>query len=352
MQSHRDSIDPLVLVRDRLNISGRLPWLSLGAWPTPVRPLMGLSKMLGVDIWMKEDDQANAQLGGNKVRKLELILGEAKERGAGSILTVGGMGSHQVTALGAHASRIGASVHAIVYPVAITPWVLANLALWKDFNVRVVMIPSPNEVERGMDIAAREVIEPTYLVQSGGSSALGNLGYVGAALELASQVDRHDLPRPTRLVIASGTGGSVAGLLLGLALTSLGSSQLIAVRCGSENIGAEVEIRRQVRAMIKLVERLGGRIPTLRYPKLVVMETGAEYGIQTEAALSAIDVARATESLTLESTYTARAFAKLQELRVDKEDHILFWHTAPRLSPRNVEACDVPPALTPWLPKI
>lgn len=302
--------------------------VSLGKWPTPVRPLERLAAELGIELWLKCDHEASAEYGGNKVRKLELLLGDAKAQGAMSVLTVGGLGSHQITATGLFADRIGAVPAAIVYPQPITPWVMRTVELWDRLRIKLTSIDSVSDLSNGIERAVNGLTPPIYMIPAGGSSPLGNIAFVEAAVEVASQVSRGEIPRPDEIVVACGTGGTIAGLVLGLAIAGFASVRVIGVRCGSRGVGTGRSIREQIAALRQLVERRGGCVPQVEMPEVELVDSGAEYGVPTKEALAAIALARTQCALELEPTYTGRALAAIvKRAEVRGRSRVMLWHT-------------------------
>src|SRR3990172_4075315 len=204
-------------------LAGRLPHRRYVEGPTPVEPL-ALEGLGGVELWVKRDDRSCPLYGGNKPRKLEFVIGRALERGARRLVTAGGRRTKQgprPTILGRAA---GLATTLVLVDQPVTPKVRESLLLMRAHGAEIVH-------GRGVAGAALGVLatlargwlrgEKPYLVPTGGSSALGTLGFVGAALELAEQVRAGVCPEPAELYVAVGSGGTLAGLVLGLRLAGL-----------------------------------------------------------------------------------------------------------------------------------
>ncbi len=181
----------------------------LGRYPTPITALPESARAAelpaGVSLLCKRDDLTSPIYGGNKVRKLEHLLDEARTRGVERIVTVGAVGSHHVLACTVFGVRAGFAVDAVLAPQPWTPHVeeVARAALGAGANVH----PTSSFVTVPIALARRLASRGSaYFVPPGGSSVGGTLGYVEAAAELAAQIERKELPRPTSIVVALGSG--------------------------------------------------------------------------------------------------------------------------------------------------
>jgi D-cysteine desulfhydrase len=180
-------------------------------------------------------------------------------------------------------------------------------------------------------------LRPPYFLPVGGSSPLGTVGYVDAALELAGQVEAGALPAPKQVVVALGSGGTAAGLTLGFALAGL-DTRVVAVQVNDRTPLDARRVLRLADRTRRLLERRGAALPpvSLAHARLRV-ETrwlGRGYGHRTEAAERAIEAAR-PEQLTLEPVYTGKAMAAALELRArgELEGPTVYWHTYHALAP-------------------
>jgi D-cysteine desulfhydrase len=174
-------------------------------------------------------------------------------------------------------------------------------------------------------------LRPPYFLTVGGSSPLGALGYVEAALELAGQVERGELPRPGQIVVALGSGGTAAGLALGLALADLDTS-LVAVQVNDRFPRDRRRIIRLARRARRVLARRGANPPSVAIGRCLRVEQrwlGAGYGHPTPEGERAQELARG-EQVELEPVYTAKAMAALLGMRERGEfgaGPVLYWHT-------------------------
>jgi 1-aminocyclopropane-1-carboxylate deaminase/D-cysteine desulfhydrase-like pyridoxal-dependent ACC family enzyme len=297
--------------------------LQLGTYPTPVERIDTLS-LLESSLWVKRDDRTSSVYGGNKVRKLERLLDDARTRGARRIVTVGAAGSHHVLATGIFARELGLPVEAVLVPQPRTPHVAENLRADLALDVRI--FPAPTFAHAALRLLGR-IARGAYYIPVGGSSLLGALAYVDAARELASQVRGGVLPEPDVVVVALGSGGTAGGLAAGLALEGM-KTRLVAVTVADP----AAWVARRAHVLARAAIRYEGRRLELRACPAIQMEVdrrylGAGYGQGTEAAHRAMRLASAS-GLALDLTYTGKTFAAALDL-VHRRSYrnVLFWHT-------------------------
>jgi len=302
------------------DLQARVPWLSLGLWPTPVAPMEALGRRTGSALWVKRDDLSGEQMGGNKVRKLEPLLAEARARGCRRVLTVGGTGSNHVVATALYARDQGMGCCAVLVPQPATDAEARARRLMRALAVEERPCSSRLLAPARLAAALAEDPRGTYLVGPGGSSPLGTLGFVAGALELAGQVAAGQLPCPDALVVALGSGGTAAGLLLGLAVAGL-PTKVVAVRVVERPLVGARRVRMLARRAAARL-RWRGRLGAL---EVVHDQAGPCYGGVTGAGRRAVELAAAEEGLALETTYTGKAMAALLDRRPGGE--VLFWNT-------------------------
>lgn len=311
------------------DLAETLPHLELSARPTPVRELAGLG------IWVKEDGAfGSGGWGGNKVRKLEWLIPDARRRGRRSILTFGALGTNWGLATALYAREQGLETVLALVDQPLDAHVEAQLERLAASGARVYRTHTKVRTAALLPwLLARNARggRPPYLLPAGGSSPVGALGYVEAALEVAAQVEQGELPEPAHVVVPVGTGGTAAGMALGFRLAGL-RTRLVGVVVNDQlRLDGRV-IARLARRTAALLERRGGQLGPLQLDSDIVELTrdqiGAGYGHGTEAAARA--TARAAEDgLTLDPVYTAKAMAGLLTLRAEGRlgDPVLFVHT-------------------------
>ncbi len=306
-----------------------LPHLELSERPTPVRELDGLG------VWVKEDGAfGSGGWGGNKVRKLEWLIPDAKRRGRRSILTFGGLGTNWGLATALYAREHGLETALALVDQPIDDHVRAQLARLEASGARIHRTHTKARTVAMLPwLLARNARggRPPYLLPAGGSSPLGALGYVEAALEIAAQVEDGSLPEPAQVVVPVGTGGTAAGLALGFQIAGLPTRVVGVVVNDQLRLDVPVLVR-LARRTAALLERRGARLGQLRLePGMLDLtrdQIGAGYGHPTEAAERAAALA-AEERLSLDPVYTAKATAGLLALREEGRlgKPVLFVHT-------------------------
>jgi D-cysteine desulfhydrase len=279
-----------------------VPWVALAdGLPTPV-------EQIDDGLYVQRDNLTDSHYGGNKVRKLEFVLPIALRKG-GPVLTAGAIGSHHVYATAVHAQRLGLEVEAVRYPQPETDHVHAvDNALRALPNVRHTMVPHRYAMPAAL-IARRAAIERVggYALLPGATSPLGVLGYVSAALELIDAFAKAEWPPPDEVVVALGSGGSAAGLTIGLQLGGWHDTTVVAVRVADAVVTNRVLLAAHAVGTFALLG-MGGWMP--RHGNIAIERDylGEGYGHPSTAGEDATVEGRRL-GLELEATYTAKAFA-------------------------------------------
>jgi len=284
---------------------------------------------------VKHDERCTPRYGGNKPRKLEFLLGEALARGARRVLTTGGIGTHHglATAIFARACDLETTLVLVDQPV--TAEVRESLRLFSAFGAEVVDARGvTGAVLHGARVLARGWWrgERPYLVPTGGSGAIGNLGFVSAGIELAEQVRARQLPEPALLFLPVGSGGSVAGVSVGLRLAGL-STRVVGVLVTDILPPSPARLARLAAATLRRLRRADPSLPALVFSardfEVTRDQLGPGYGSATDAAREALAAAEAA-GLRLELTYSAKCLAELlaraRRGRLPRAP-VLFWHT-------------------------
>lgn len=292
--------------------------LELGRYPTPVAPLASLSTP-GSALWIKRDDLTSPIYGGNKLRKLERLLNDARQNGARRLVTVGAVGSHHVLATGIFGAALGLRVEAVLLPRPDSPGVLSTLRA--SIAQGVALFPAETYAEARQRLQAW-ADEGAYVIPAGGSNRLGTLGIIDAATELARQVRAGALPEPDLIVVPLGSGGTVAGLLAGLEQTEL-RTRVLAVTVAEP---AKV-FEQRARSLAKSLLSGPARERVLERLQIERGYLGAGYGVPSaESAHACAEAARV--GIGLDATYTGKAFAAaLARVALGRERTILYWQT-------------------------
>ncbi|MCZ4499442.1 MAG: 1-aminocyclopropane-carboxylate deaminase [Marmoricola sp.] len=304
--------------------------VALGSGPTPVRRLDGL--VPGVDLWLKDESTfGDGAWGGNKVRKLEWILPEATRRRRTTLFTVGGIGTHWGLACALYGAEHGLRTVLGLVDQPVDDHVRQQLARLEASGADLHRYANPFRLKLAAPwIIARSTHRgrlPWYL-PAGGSNAVGTLGYVETALEIADQVRRGELPEPATVVTAIGSGGTAAGLVLGLRMAGLRTRVLGAVVNDAFPLDAPVIARLARRTADLLRERGASGLPEITAADLTTRDDwlGTTYGDPTPASIAM--VARgAGIGLELEPVYTGKALAAIADLAPTLTGPVLWLNT-------------------------
>ena len=303
-------------------LRGALARVPLGEGPTPVRALGRLRD----GLWLKDESPYGTAWGGNKVRKLEWTLPDARRRGKRTILTFGALASNHglATALYAREQGLGCAIALVDQPL--DDHVRAQLARLEAAGATLHRTRTKARTVAAVPwLLARHRLP--YVLPAGGSSPVGALGYVEAALELAGQVHAGDLPEPSHVVVAVGSGGTTAGLLLGLGIAGL-RTKVLGVAVNDMLRLDHGTLLRLAAKTARLLRRRGARgVPDPDPAALIVArdQLGAGYGRATGESEAALQRAGGEEGLALDPVYTAKAMAGA--LALEAPGPLLFLNT-------------------------
>ncbi len=326
--------DPQALSQARERLAA-FPRESLGHFPTPLEPLPRLSAAWGSSdaLWVKRDDCTGLGLGGNKVRKLEFLLGEALSQGATAVLTTGALQSNHARQTAAAAARLGLRCE-LVLPKLVPRTGPAyeeggNRLLDQWFGAEIFETSDTADAARTILArveAAKQVGEVLYPIPPGGSSLVGCLGFAAAALEFAEQAARNTQTF-SEILVAVSTGGTLAGLLAGLALARCPVPVTgVCVYQNAKDTGTELQL-----LLSGLADLLGFDASDLPSFSLRDDHLGDGYGLPSPAGVEAIRTCAQREGLLLDPVYTGKAMAAVRESlssgTVQADAPLLFWHT-------------------------
>ncbi len=307
---------------ERLRALPRAPLL--GA-PTPIDRLERFEAAIRSPwpIFIKRDDAIPFGFGGNKVRKLELVMAEALRLGATSVITCGGVQSNHCRATAAAAARLGLACHVVLsgeQPASLS----GNTRLDELFGATLHFVPGRLDRPNRMSALAAELEakgEKAFVIPLGASTPLGAVGLALGFLELVDQGHRPDV-----LVHASSSGGTQGGLLAGVRLAGL-DVRVIGVSADEP----QTALAATVEALEQGVLDLAGADVRPRPAEVWDRFVGEGYGIPTEASKEAQRLLARSEAIVVDHTYTAKALAGLiafvREERLPANSSVLFWHT-------------------------
>ncbi|MGD8850470.1 MAG: D-cysteine desulfhydrase family protein [Anaerolineales bacterium] len=293
--------------------------------PTPIEPLSRLSQVLdGPDIWVKRDDETGLAFGGNKTRKLEYLLAEAEEAGARTLITRGARQSNHCRQTAAAAARAGFDCTLVLGgepPQSRQANVLLDFLLGAE--IVFARDADPEQVLLETVARLREEGRDPYLIPYGGSNPVGASAYVEAVNEMVDQGFE-----PDRIVFATSSGGTQAGLLAGVKMAGLSTAVY------------GISVDKSSADLLPTVSKLTNQILALYASEILIEDeevliddgyTGEGYAVMGEPEREAIHLFARYEGLMLDPVYTGRAAAGLIDLiregHINEDEQILFWHT-------------------------
>ncbi len=315
-----------------------IPRIRIAILPTPVESLPRLSAYLGGPrLWVKRDDLTGIAFGGNKVRKLELLLAEAQANGARTLVTVGAAQSNHCRQTAALAAHYG--MHCILVlsgDPSQSP--SGNLLIDEMLGAEIVWTDRQNRetvLRQTFDHAWESGRRP-YLIPLGASNPLGALGYMFAFEELLTQQ-----VQPDWIVVASSSGGTQAGLVLG-ARRAGWKGRILGISIDAK----DTDLQEIVSHLATEASDLAGQRVEFKPADILVNDDylGEGYGVMGAPEKEAIQAFARQEGLLLDPVYTGRAAAGMIDLIrrgfFKPRDTVLFWHTggAPALFAENYQA--------------
>ena len=315
----------------------------LAVLPTPLVPAPRLAEVVGADaLYVKRDDLTGFAFAGNKARPLEFLLAGALGEGADTLVTGGAAGSNFCAAAAAAAARAGLHCELVIAGNPGPPGPALALALAWGAAIRWTGVPDRDTVDAGLPAAAAELAAAgrrPYLMPRGGASGLGAVGYALAAFEVREQLAARGVDS-ARVVVATGSGGTLAGLvagnvLAGRPLTLVGAA---VSRPADETARRVLGLARECLRL--LAGAAVGPVPGAGLgpvsgagvgpDDVVVAEArGPGHGVASPEGIAAAEQAMRTEGLMVDPVYTAKALALVS--RYAGDGNVVFWHTGGQL---------------------
>ena len=302
---------------------------------TPLEPMRRLSAALGAaEFWIKRDDMLGLAPGGNKTRKLEFLVADALAQGADTLITCGAVQSNHCRLTLAAAVREGLQCRLVLeerVAGSYDPQGNGNLFLFDLLGAeKQTVVPGGSDVAGAMQREAEEVARlgrKAYVISGGGSNAIGELGYVACAQELLAQMFEQGVSFD-RIVLCSGSGGTHAGMLVGL-LGMNADIPILGIGVSREPAEQEPLVHRLAEAAADKLGLPGG------VPRAKVKTLGGywqpKYSVPNERMVEAVQLLARTEAILLDPTYTGKGFAGLVDLARRGEfrpgERVLFLHT-------------------------
>ncbi|MFH2111058.1 MAG: pyridoxal-phosphate dependent enzyme [Candidatus Bathyarchaeota archaeon] len=315
----------------------KVPWIKLGNFPSRVERLEEMGRAHGfTELYIKRDDCCHTVYGGNKVRKLEYVLADAKSKNRRLLITVGATGSNQVLATGIHGGGQGFRVMGLMFHQPNAEYLRRNLLLDCHYGVEVKYTGSlVGEIFLLCSEYLKALMrgDKPYYVPGGASSPVGNLGFVNAVYELNRQVEEGLVPEPDYIVAAAGSLGTTAGLELGCRLLKL-KTRVLAVRVGLPWMVNPRGYANMVRSICSYMRKHDPGVPEIRCTENdVTMLTdylGGGYAHLTELGFNTVLDMGELEGIPMDPTYTGKALGGgLDWLKKNGEQDkvVLFWDT-------------------------
>lgn len=300
---------------------------------TPLEAMPHLSRQTRRDLWIKRDDLLGLAGGGNKTRKLEFLVADALAKGADTLITVGAPQSNHCRLTLAAAVREGLRCRFVIEERVAGSY--ADDAIGNNLLFDLMGLESRTVVPAGTDLGAAMAAEADvvrarggtpYVIAGGGSTPLGALGYVACAQEILAQSFDHGVAFD-RIVVASGSAGTHAGLAVGLHAASWdGRLTGINVRRPRDEQEGNVFALAVTTAAL-----LGIAPPAKKAIECLADWVGPGYSLPSPEMVAAVRTAARTEGVLLDPVYTGKAFAGLLGLiergEIEAGERVLFVHT-------------------------
>lgn len=308
-----------------------LPRESIGFLPTPLHRLPNLADSLNIDnLWIKRDDLTGLAFGGNKVRKLEFVIGDAKANKCDTLVTVGGLQSNHCRQTAAAAAKTG--MRCILLLSGAEPEELTgNLLLSRMMGAEIKYYPDDpfltlnNRLDEVIQTLEDFGLKP-YAIPAGAAMAVGSIGFAVAMQELKQQSDDLGVEFD-RIILPVGTGGTHAGMLVGAHLLKM-KAEIIGISVIDDAKSAEERVRGEVAKMVKAYPEIGDF-----KPKITIDDSflGDGYGVVDDGVRTSVDMFAKMDAIVLDPIYTGKAGVALMRMALNgdlpKGSSTLFYHT-------------------------
>jgi len=309
-----------------------LPRVVLAQLPTPIERLERLSRELGgPNLLTKRDDQTGLALGGNKVRKLEFLVGQALEQGADTLVTAGAAQSNHCRQTAAAAAKVGLHCELILNGKQ-PDLPNGNLLLDELFGARMHWIERPQRQAKLRELPEqlRGRGRKPYVIPVGGSNGVGATGYLLAMMEVAEQLSASN-QKVDHIVFGTSSGGTQAGMVLGARIAGF-KGQLHGLSIDKDEPEHEEYETEVAQIAMECAQYIGSDVRLTKHDvKVVYGYKGEGYGIVGDLEREAIRLMARLEGIILDPVYAGRAFGALvDQIRngiFKRGETVLFWHT-------------------------
>lgn len=312
----------------------KLPSVGWITGPSPLTPLPVLARHLGLSsLTVKRDDLLPGLHGGNKLRKLDVLLATPPFQDAPRIASLGAIGSGHLAASAAAAAALGKELDAHMFMEPLSEGVLENLAFVASAPARITFYGSRVEVGlRKPALVMKPVVDGAAMIPPGGTLPAAVAGFARAGFELKAQIDAGELEAPDVIYCALGTAGTAAGLALGLGMAGV-KAEIRAVATVERWFATRATMRRVIAGAAAWLRAQGIAADSAQALPVILVhrQLGRGYGIPTAQSIAAIEVMR-SEGVPGEPVYTGKAFAALlaDAARHKAGQRVLFWNTLRR----------------------
>jgi L-cysteate sulfo-lyase len=313
----------------------RFPRIHLAHLPTPLEFLPRLSEELGgPKIYLKRDDCTGLAGGGNKTRKLEFLMADARQQEADTIITAGAVQSNHARQTAAAAAKLGMACEILLENRIIDPDPVylnsGNVLLDLLHGAKLHHFPKATDMDAAMAEHAeklRAAGKKPYVIPGGGSNPIGALGYVDCAMELLHQASQQEL-RIDRVIHATGSAGTQAGLVAGLR-ASHSDIPVLGIGVGAPQPAQEEKV---YQLALATASHLGAPDCVKREDIVANCDyVGEAYGIPTEAMREAVLMMARLEGILIDPVYTGKGMAGLIDLarrgEFGEDENLVFIHT-------------------------
>lgn len=328
-------------------LQNKLSYISLGDFPTPIYSCKNMHELFPhVNLFIKHDGMTGKigadgkrTFGGNKLRKLQYLLADAVAHGHTHTITFGAVGSNHALQTTVLAQQLGLNPICLLKPQPNSHVVQRNLLLQKAYGAQLCF--AEDKALFGMMAAAlcyqhkQQSGKFPYIIPVGGSCALGAVGYVEAAFELKHQIEQSEMPAPDRIYVTLGSGGTAAGLLLGLQAAGMTTKILLVIEEPAIVAASSLaKVKRLFKEANNLLRMHDVRFPCCDIEKSnyeIIDDCGGDaYGLFTPECVEAMQLMHVKEDIKLDGTYTGKCAAALvRDLKTGACDGqtVLFWNT-------------------------
>lgn len=319
-------------------LKGKIHHVRLGNYPTPVDRLKGLEKKLNTkNLYIKREDISSDLYGGNKLRKLEFLLADAKARNFKYTITVGYAGSNHTLATAVFAKKLGLMPISFHLPQPNARYVRKNLLYQQRIGTELHQYRRISTGALCLPLISLRCLfksgRPAYYIPAGGSNPLGVIGTASALFELARQIEKSVFPKPDFIYLPTGSAGTTAGIALGVKALGL-DIKVRGVSVSPVEYSGFENVKKHFDDAVKLLRKCDPKFPDVRITEedveIIPGYLGSGYARFTEKGMDAVRLIKESDDIRLEGTYTGKAMAAMIDHASTGRltgKTTLFWNT-------------------------